>query len=152
MAKKPPTEKQKAYAEARGRGLSREQSAIMAGYEVGEDPNTSRIETSVQEELSRIRAETAANVGITKEQVAEMLVEAANMARHREDPMGLIAAARELGKLLGHYAPEVKRTLHGLDRDQMMKVLEDMPDEELVKIKHGKVIDVKPKRLEPPRE
>jgi hypothetical protein len=144
------SEKQKRYAQARGRGLSRDQSAIMAGVDNSrKSGNLNELEHSkgVQTELARIRAETAKNTQITKEDVAEMLVEAANMAREMADPQGLVAAARELGKLLGYYAPEVKKITHNLDKEQLLRVMEEMSDEELLKHKNGKIIDVKPERI-----
>lgn len=134
------TKKQRAYAEARGRGLSRDQSAIMAGYHPEDVTNVERSD-GVQQELAKIRAETAANTGITKEQVVELLIEAARMAQTMEDPTGLVAAARELGKMLGYYAPEVKKTLHGLDKEGIKKVLDEMSDEELIRLRNAKVID-----------
>lgn len=143
------TEKQRKYAEARGKGLSREQSALMAGYTAVEDPNTSRIEKApaVQQELARIRKETAENTGITKEEVVGMLVEAATMAKLQGDPVGLVSAARELGKMLGFYAPEVKKTLHGVDQDSLKAALASMPDEELLKLANAKVIDGQAERV-----
>ena len=83
----------------------------------------------------------AANTGVTKEEVVGMLVDAGQMARLVGDPTGLVAAARELGKMLGFYAPEVKKTLHGLDKGTLKKALEELSDEELHKLAHAKVID-----------
>jgi hypothetical protein len=137
------TAKQKKYVEARAKGLSREQSAITAGYTAAEDPNTSRIEAAptVQAELARIRAETAKNTGVSKEDVVQMLMDAAQMARVMADPTGLVGAARELGKMLGFYAPEVKKTLHGVDKDSLRKALNEMGDEELMRLANATTVE-----------
>lgn len=151
MAK--PTDKQKAYAEARGKGLNRAESAVMAGIAPEtKDPNLTTVENSkgVQEELARIRAETIANTGVTKEDVVQMLLDAGSMAKVMADPTGLVAAARELGKMLGFYAPEVKKTLKGVDKDSLRRVLEEMSDEELQKLANARVIDGQSKRVDEP--
>lgn len=144
------TSKQKKYVQARAKGLDRDTSAIMAGYsENGGDPQVSRIEKhpDVQQELARIRAETAKNTNITKEDVVQMLMDAAGMAKMLDDPTGLVSAAREIGKMLGFYAPETKKVMHGLDKEQIMAVMEDMSDDELIRLKNGKVINGTAKRL-----
>lgn len=140
------TEKQKGYVEHVTKGISKERSAIMGG--ATKDAVT-KMEASplVQAEITRIRKEVVANTGITREQIAEMFMEAANFARILGDPMGLIAAARELGKMLGHYAPEVKKTLNGIDANQLRKALKDMNDEDLYKLANAKVIDGESSRV-----
>lgn len=147
------SEKQKAYAEARGRGLSRDQSAIMAGVDPSrESGNLNRLEHSagVQEELARIRAETAANTNITKEDVANMFLEAYQMAKVEADPTGMVAAARELGKILGHYPEGKKKAKKEAIEDGVKKVLASMTDDELLKLSKAKVIDGEAKRLPEP--
>lgn len=145
------TDKQKKYVNSRARGLPREQSAILAGYGEAEG-NWKRVEESpnVQEELAKIRSETAANIGITKDDVAQMLYSAYTMAVATGDAQAIVAAARELGKLLGHYAPTVNKTLIGYDKEGIKKALADMSDEELYKLAHARTIDGTAKR-EPER-
>lgn len=138
------TDQQKTYVEARAKGVSRDQSALLAGYAKNTaDPNVSRVESSptVQQELARIRAETAKNSGVTKEDVVQMLMDAAQMAKMMADPTGLVGAARELGKMLGFYAPEVKKVTHGLDKNSLKQVLSEMTDEELQRIANARAIE-----------
>lgn len=133
--------KQHAYVKNVTKGIPRHQSAVLAGY-----PDNDKVERAVEEsvnvrtEIARIREETVKNTGITKEKVVEMFVEAGNMARVMSDPQGLIAAARELGKMLGFYAPEVKKTLHGVDQASLKKALEDMSDEDLMKLANSRTL------------
>lgn len=112
----------------------------MAGGSINSIP---RMEASpvVQAELAKIRKTVIENTGVTREEIVQLFLEAANFARILGDPMGLIAAGRELGKMLGHYAPEVKKTLHGIDKNELRKALKDMNDDELYKIAHSQVID-----------
>ena len=145
-----PTKQQQAYIDARAKGVSTTQSALIAGYAPGgSEPNETRIENSltVQEQLAAIRKEVATNTGITKEEVVGMLMNAADMAKMMADPMGLVAAARELGKMLGFYAPEVKKVTHGLDKGSLRALLEEMSDEDLARIANAKAIEGEVKRL-----
>lgn len=137
------TAQQRIYVKQRARGLSREQSAIMAGYTYSKE-DVEKIETrseTVQTELARIRADTAKNTGVTKEDVVELLKAAAEMAKLQGDPTGLVSAARELGKMLGYYAPEVKKTLRGIDQNDLKRLLQSMPEDELLKLANATVID-----------
>lgn len=142
------TDKQLKYAEQRARGLSRESSALLAGY--SENNNMTELErsTPVVQEVARIKALTAQNTGVTKEEVVEMLKSAAELARLQADPMGMVSAARELGKMLGFYAPEIKKTLRGIDKNDLKRLLADMPDEELLKLANAKVIEGTAERVD----
>jgi hypothetical protein len=134
------TPKQKGYVEGLSKGISKDQSAILAG---ASKESVKRMDASpaVQEELARIRKEAIENTGITKEQVIAMFVQAADYARLLGDAMGLIAAGRELGKMLGYYAPEVKKIEKGINATEFRKALKDLSDEELFKLAHARTID-----------
>lgn len=138
------TAKQEKYIQGQARGLSKSKSALLAGYAPGgSDVNITRIEASatVQEKLAAIRKEVAENIGITKEEVVQLLLDAAAMAKLLADPTGLVAAARELGKMLGFYAPEVKKVTHGLDKGSLKTLLEEMDDADLVRIANARAIE-----------
>ena len=123
----------------------------MAGYsENGGDPVAERIEKSetVSQELARVRAETASNVGITKEMVIEMLREAADLAKLQADPTGIVQAAREMGKMLGFYAPEVKKITRDMNKQDLQKLLTELTEDELLRLANAKVIDVTPRSEE----
>lgn len=150
MKKKKLTPQQEKYVEAQAKGHSKTKSALLAGYAPGgSDANVDRIEGSatVQEALAKVRQEIATNAGITKEDVVQMLVAAADMAKVMADPTGLVAAARELGKMLGFYAPEVKKVTHGLDKASLRAVLEEMTDEDLIRIANARAIEGESKRI-----
>lgn len=148
MARKNLTPKAKGYVENVSKGIPKDRSAIMAGATT-DAVKSFDANPLVQTELTRIRREAVENTGVTKEKVVEMFMEAANFARILGDPMGLIAAARELGKMLGHYAPEVKKTLHGIDEAGLKKALKELNDDELYKLVHARTIDGESVRLLP---
>lgn len=135
------SKQQAIYVANRERGVSREQSAILAGYPEG-SARGAKVEKSVtvQEELEKARQQLVEFTGITKEDVAAGLLTAANLAQTMADPQAMVRAWSELGKLLGHYAPEVKKHVHGLD-EESRRALKGLPDDELHKLAKGKVIE-----------
>jgi len=143
--------RQEKYVEARARGLPREESAILAGYPAGQGAGK-QVETkpTVAQELAKIRAAMAIGSGVTKEDIVQMLLDAAAISKLNMDAIGMIGAARELGRMLGFYAPEVKKTLIGLDKDMMRKAINDMTDEELLKIANARTIDGQHSRVADP--
>jgi hypothetical protein len=142
------TQRQAKYVAHRERGLPRDKSAILAGYaDVPEIGKTVERSEAVQEELQRAREELVLSSGITKEDVLEGLREAARIAKELADPQAMVRAWSELGKMLGYYAPEVKKHLHGVD-PASIEALKALPDAELYKIARGRVIDGESKVLE----
>ena len=136
-----PTKKQQEYVAARAAGKTREQSAIVAGYSENENTVAS-IEKSptVQEELAKVRAETAEAVNITKEDVVRGLKAAADLAATMADPQSMVRAWAEIGKMLGHYAPETKKHIHEL-KNPTEESVKGLPDAQLHLLAHGRVIE-----------
>lgn len=135
------SKQQAIYVAKRERGTPKEQSAIFAGYPAGQKAGDA-VEDSptVQQELAKARAEIAKATGITREQVLQGMKDAADMAQTMADPQAMVRAWAEIGKLLGFYAPEVKKHLHGLDpasRDAIKR----LNDAELLQLAKGRVID-----------
>jgi phage terminase small subunit len=139
------------YADARVRGNSRRESAIVAGYGTG---GLSELERGkeIQAEIKRIRDELAKNANVSKEDVVAGLLQAADMAQITADVPSMIAAWRELGRLLGHYAPEVKKVEKGLSKGDLLKAMDELTDEELQRIAQGRVIEGEFKRLPEPTD
>lgn len=142
------TEKKDKFVEARSRGLTRREAAAAAGL-AGDGSGTEKL-PSVQEELARIRAQMAVDSGVKREDIIGGLIEAAAMAKLLADPMGMIAAWRELGKLLGHYAPEVKKVEKGINKRDLLGAMDQLTDEELLRLRGGRVIEGEFKRVEGP--
>lgn len=141
--------RQKAYVQNRARGMSRERSAILAGYPAGQEAGK-QVESmpTVQEELAKIRAQMADAAGVSKEDIVQMLMDAAALAKLQADPTALVGAARELGKMLGFYAPEVKKTISSIDKNDLRKALRDMQEDELYRLAYGQVIEGEAKLVE----
>lgn len=150
MKKKKLSPIQAKYVEAQAKGHTKKQSALLAGYAPEADGHTVAGDSkTVQEALAKVRKELAEDSNITKEDVVGMLMDAADMARVMADPTGMVAAARELGKMLGFYAPEVKKVTHGLDKASLRAVLEEMTDEDLIRIANARAIEGQSTRVLP---
>ncbi len=133
---------QTAYVKWRLRGLNVPQAATAAGLASPHD-NGHRLEEAVgvQLELKKNRERLEKRIGVTKETVAAGLMEAFEMARTMADPTAMVASMRELGKLLGHYAPEVKRLEKSLDKNEILKALEQMDDAELLRYRNSRLVE-----------
>jgi hypothetical protein len=81
--------------------------------------------------MGDVKRGLAVALGISREDVLEGFQRAANMASIKEDPMAMIAAYRELGKMCGFYEPEVKRVEHAL---LTAGQFDELPDDKLLEI------------------
>lgn len=82
------------------------QAALEAGYAAGSAKvSASRLLRSkrVQEALAARGAEAREKFNVTRDGLVAELLRAADLARERGDPMSIVAAARELGRLCGFY-------------------------------------------------
>jgi hypothetical protein len=66
--------------------------------------------------------------------VLAALLEAAQLARELKQPMALIAAAREIGKLLGFYAADMVRMDVATGTRAELDRLSSLPDADLLAI------------------
>ena len=138
--------KQETYAKARASGKTRQASAIVAGYKA-ESVTLEEVTPGIKTALTAEFKKNAEIAGITREDVIQGLMDAANMGRIAADPMAMIAAYRELGKLCGFYAPEIKKVEHELGKETL-HALENLSDAELIRMSRGRVIDVTPTDVE----
>lgn len=84
------------------------QAAIRAGYSAtGARVAAHRLLTNVaiSSRLEARQKADATRLSVSRENVLQKLLEAFEMAREEREPAAMVSAARELGKLLGYYAP-----------------------------------------------
>ena len=77
---------------------------------------------------------TARELGLTKENVLQELLDAIAAARIQGNPMAMISGAREIGKMLGFYDPEVHKVEMTADSNRLAAKYEAMSDAELLAI------------------
>lgn len=144
------SKQQAIYVAKRMQGHTKQQSAILAGY-ADVDKAGDSVEKSpvVKEELARARAEAAKAVNVTKEDIAQGLIDAADMARVMGDPGAMVRAYTELGKFLGLQAPEVKKHEHSVKvLKNTSDAVKNLPDEDLYKLANGRVIEGEATRVD----
>lgn len=84
------------------------QAAIRAGYSAsGARVAAHRLLTNVaiSSRLEARQRVDAARLSVTRETVLQRLLDAFDLAKEEREPATMVSAARELGKLLGFYAP-----------------------------------------------
>lgn len=140
MARKPSvlTQAQATYVEGVLDGKPRQQAAEDAGY-AHANKATSMIErtAAVKHALAEARSELSTAAQMKRADVVVLLIEAIDMARIIGDPMGMIAGAREVGKMLGLYAPEKKEIELTARQTRLRSMYEGMSDEELLNVIEG---------------
>jgi hypothetical protein len=132
-ADRPLTDMQRMFVRYWAQGETPRTAAIMAGYsassEIGwkmsHDPAMLKIYIAEKKEYEAAK-------GHTKVRVMEMLQEAYDCAKLICEPSTMVAAARELGKMAGHYEPE--RHLHIHAGGKLLDQMNSMSDDELLKV------------------
>jgi hypothetical protein len=106
------SDRRAAFAEAYARHHNASQAARDAGYAPACASVTGTrllANASVQERICELEAQTAVDLGVTRQQFLFELQEAAALAKEKKEPAAMIAAWREIGKACGFYAVETKR-------------------------------------------
>jgi len=91
----------------------------------------------VKEALSKARSELSTVTQIRRADAIAGIMEAIDMAKLCADPASMIRGWSEIGKMLGFYAPEVKRIEVTNATGSLIKQYEQMSDEELYQLAHG---------------
>ena len=116
------------------------QAAIRAGYGVaGAGVAALRLLRNdyVQNALQTRQRADASRLSLAREDVLAGLLEAVAQAREHKNPMGMISGLREVGRLMGFYAPQVKRVELRDDRLVQQGRMEAMTDAELLALIDG---------------
>lgn len=137
------TDKQAAYVDARASGLNKQDSAGLAGYAhpAHEAKNLEKLPKITQSLLAE-RAKNAYMIGMTRDKVLQGMLDAVTDAKILADPMSQIAGWREIAKICGFYAPEVRQIQLTGPTARVLERMQELSDEELLQIAQSDVIDV----------
>ena len=137
------TTMQAAFVDAALEGKDNVAAARAAGY-ASPDRNGEKVSrsTAVQLALRDARDELSSAAQIGRADVLDGFMEAINMARLAADPQAMIKGWTEVGKMLGYYAPEVKKLEITGNQKRLQSKFEAMSDEDLLKVIEGEVIEV----------
>lgn len=131
------TEKQAKFVEAKLHGLSDNAAAQAAGLANG--TNTSRSPT-IKEQLTAARRWLTDTTQIKRLDVIEGVIDGIEIARMQGDAGNVIKGWTEVGKILGHYAPEVRKIELSLGQSQLRAKFEALSDADLLAIAEGRVL------------
>lgn len=93
---------------------------------------------SVQVALRQAREELSSAAQITRADVIDGFMEAINVARLAADPASMIKGWSETAKVLGLYAPEVKKIEMSMSQQRLQSKFESMSDADLMEIIEGR--------------
>ncbi|MBK7791580.1 MAG: terminase small subunit [Betaproteobacteria bacterium] len=111
-------------------------AAVRAGYSVRSAKQIAYqplAKPDVAEGVQSGEARVAAMTELTRERVLTGLREAVALARERQEPTAMITAWREIGKLIGAYAPRVQRVELSAAGYELRARYDVMTDDELVR-------------------
>lgn len=128
------TERQDVFVDAVLKGNDRYEAAKTAGYLVDGRPSPSVAEKqkNIQRALAEARDELSSAAQISRADVIDGIMEGINMARLAADPATMIKGWTEVGKILGHYAPEVKKIEVTDNQKRLQSKFTAMTDAELL--------------------
>ena len=116
MPRKPSaiTEPQEKFVEARMAGLTVKQAQEVSGCSGSE-----KTVEAIRHQLQAARSWLTNTTQITRLNVIEGFIDGIEMARMQGDSGNVIKGWVEVGKVLGHYAPEVKRIELTMDQGRL---------------------------------
>lgn len=86
----------------------------------------------VSEALQAAQTVDATRLSISRENVLEWLQSAFLMARENREPAAMVAAAKEIGRMMGFYAPEVRKVQLTTGQSHVQRHMDAMTDAQLL--------------------
>lgn len=142
MSKSVLTAKQAGYVEMRAMGADM-QNAVRTVYGPGMNTTDAKdIEANpkVTAALINERAKNAYMLGMTRDKVLQGFLDAVDQAKVLADPMAQIAGWREIAKVCGFYAPEVKKIELSGTAKRVADKLATLSDQELLDLANAEDI------------
>ena len=146
----PLTEREAKYVAFRAQGLAIKTAYRMAGY-AGGDAKLLEQRPKVLAALSLEHVKYAAQAQLKRQDIIDGIVSAIEQAKLLADPSVQIQGWKELGKLCGFYAPEVKRVELSIGAGRLKSKFEQMTDAELLEMMSGEsqTLDGECRRIAP---
>lgn len=140
---------QRTAVEGLAMGLNKTQAAAKANIGV----NTLSkwlTQSHVQRYMAQLQQDTSDMISVTKPKVVQMLMEAIEDAKLQSDPGVQIKGLRELGLMLGFYAPEERHISYTNTEAQIQRHLTEMSEKDLLALagKDSNVIEGDFRRVE----
>ncbi len=131
------TEQQEEYVEGVLDGKAKSHAALDAGYSHGSQSHRLDRNELVQTALAERREELSSATQITRAGVLNGILDAIEMARVMADPMAMLAGYRDISKMMGYNAPEVKKVEISDTSNALARKIKSMSDEDLLDVIEG---------------
>lgn len=130
-------ETQEVYVDGIMSGLSQSAAAAAAGNNNGTQMAGV---TRVQAEIARARQHIEDTTLLRRVDIIDGILSGISQAQLIGDPANIIKGWVEIGKILGHYAPEIKHVILTDGQARLRTKYEALSDEELLAIAEGREI------------
>ncbi len=139
------TPKQREYSAYRARGMT----PYAAAKAIGDPTHSFYLEkwlntTKGQRLLHETTVLCTFSKPVPRAVVVDNLLEATEMARAQRDPMGMVAASREIGRMFGYYEPERKEFLISESIEIVQREIRNLSDDDLLEIVQRKRLTLTP--------
>lgn len=131
------TEQQNTYVEGVLDGKAKSHAALDAGYSHGSQSHRLDRNELVQTALAERREELSSATQITRAGVLNGILDAIEMARVMADPMAMFTGYRDISKMMGYNAPEVKKVEISDTSNTLARKIKSMSDEDLLNVIEG---------------
>jgi hypothetical protein len=142
------TELQAKFVEAKLEGLNDSAAGLKAGATSPSGGNSLAKSTTVRQQLETARRWLTDTTQIKRLDVIEGVIDGIEMARMQGDSGNVIRGWTEVAKILGHYAPEVKRVELSIGQARMRSKFEALSDEELLALSETPAIEGEASRVD----
>lgn len=132
---KPLNEQEWKFVQNLATGMPKSAAARLAGYAHAKDVTGDLLRRPhVAKALAVEQAKYAEAADVSRKDVIDGLREAIERAKLAGEPGTEIMGWREIAKICGHYAPEVKKVQLSDDAQRLLKRFEDMDDRQLAEL------------------
>lgn len=129
------TDRQKIFIDCMLKGQNQTNAARSAGYaNPGVEANRMMRNPKVREAMTYLHKKHERSVQMTRRQVMEGFKEAIDMARIQGESNTMVNGWREIGRMCGYYAPEVKKIDVNITAKRAIDKLETLTDAELMEM------------------
>jgi len=128
-------ERQKIFVDSIIKGRGPSQAARIAGYNSPDSQGSITLKSpKIQAAIQFLYKKHEAAADVSRKKVMDGLLEAIDMAKMQADSGNMIAGWREIGRMCGYYAPEVKKIDINISAKRVIDKMETLSDEELLQM------------------
>jgi phage terminase small subunit len=137
------TDQQRIFVEAIVKGQVPNLAARKAGYKWPDTDCYRCLKVpKIGAAIRFLHARYAQAAQMTRKKVMDGLLEAIELAKIQAEPATMVAGWREIGKMCGYYAPEVRKIDISITSRRVVEQLETLTDDELLKMVDDNAVQI----------